>query len=96
MRPPVIELLFQKPINTIKVPQKERIVSSGKQDDGIPEKASRDISIDETSITGELPSADWDNIDDQTDDSHLYLSKFDSFFKMLELLKEKHKCQCIR
>ena len=93
IRPPTVELSFQKPINTIKVPQKERINSSGKQDDDVPETASRDVSTDETSTTGELPNADWDNIDDQTDDSHLYLSKFDSFLKMLELLKEKHGCE---
>ncbi|WDE05428.1 transcriptional antiterminator [Thalassomonas viridans] len=93
IKPPVVELSFQKPINTIKVPQKDRIGSSGKQDNDAPEKASRDVSTDETSTTGELPNADWDNIDDQTDDSHLYLNKFDSFFKMLELLKEKHGCE---
>ncbi|WDE11862.1 Tn7-like element transposition protein TnsE [Thalassomonas haliotis] len=93
IRPPVVELSFQKPINTIKVPQKELITSSGKQDDDAPEKASRDVSTDEASAVGELPNADWDNIDDLTDDSHLYLSKFDCFFKMLGLLKEKHGCE---
>lgn len=93
IRPPAVEISFNKAIHTIKVSQRKRIGSSGKEDDDAPEIASKDVSTDETSTTGELPNADWDNIDDQTDDSHLYLSKFDSFFKMLDLLKEKHGCE---
>jgi hypothetical protein len=93
IRPPSITMLFDKPVQTLKVAQKKRTSSSGKPDDDAPEKASTDVSIDETSTSGELPSADWDNIDDQTDDSHLYLSKFDSFFKMLELLESECGCK---
>lgn len=41
---------------------------------------------------GNKPSAEWKNADDQTDDSHLYLSKFESYLEMLERLKDTHKC----
>jgi hypothetical protein len=95
IRAPSITMLFDKPVQTIKVAQKSRINSNGKQDDGAPETASKDVSTDETTTTGELPNADWGNIDDQTDDSHLYLSKFDCFFKMLELLEVEHGCEVL-
>lgn len=93
IKPPSIVMLFDKAVETIKVTQRNRISRNGKQEDDAPETASKDVSTDEATTTGELPSADWDNIDDQTDDSHLYLNKFESFFKMLDLLKEKYECE---
>ncbi len=41
---------------------------------------------------GNKPSAEWKNSDDQTDDTDLYIGKFKSYFKMLERLKNTHKC----
>ncbi len=93
IKPPSVAMSFDKAIETIKVVQKSRISSNGKQDDDVPEKASKDISTDETTTIGELPNADWDNIDDQTDDSHLYINKFESYFKMLDLLKDNYGCK---
>jgi len=95
LKPPIITMSFDKAVETIKVAKKNRISSNAKQDDDAPETASKDVSTDETTTTGELPNADWDNVDDQTDDSHLYLSKFKSFFKLLELLKTKQGCEVI-
>jgi len=92
IRPPCIALSFNKAVETIKVSKKNRISSNGKQDNDTPESNSKDVSTEEATTMGELPNADWDNIDDQTDDSHLYLNKFDGFFKMLELLKKNHGC----
>ena len=93
IKPPSITLSFDKAVETIKVAQKKRINSNGKQEDDAPETASKEVSTDETTIIGELPNADWDNLDDQTDDSHLYINKFESYFKMLELLKVEHGCE---
>jgi len=95
IKPPSIAMSFDKAVETIKVTQKNRISRNGQQDDDAPEAASKDVSTDEATTTGELPNADWDNIDDQTDDSHLYLNKFDSYFKMLELLRDKQKCKLV-
>lgn len=95
IKPPSITMSFDKAVETIKVTQKNRISRNGQQDDNAPETASKNISTDEATTTGELPNADWDNIDDQTDDSHLYLNKFESFFKVLELLKTKQGCEVI-
>ncbi len=93
IKPPSIAMSFDKAIETIKVTQKNRISKNGQQDDDAPETASKDVSTDEATTTGELPNADWDNIDDQTDDSHLYLNKFESYFKMLDLLKDNYGCK---
>lgn len=90
IKPPSIAMSFDKAVETIKVAKKNRVSSNGRQDDDAPETASKDVSTDETVTTGELPNADWDNIDDQTDDSHLYINKFESFFKMLELLESEY------
>jgi hypothetical protein len=95
IRPATIEMSFIKAIHTIKIPQKKRVSSSGKQEDDAPEMASKDVSTDEATTTGELPNADWDNIDDLTDDSHLYLNKFESYFKMLDLLKDNYGCKLV-
>ncbi|MFT6248638.1 MAG: hypothetical protein ACJAZQ_001847 [Cognaticolwellia sp.] len=95
IRPPSITMSFDKAVETIKVIQKNRISRNGQQDDDAPETASKDISTDEATTTGELPNADWDNIDDQTDDSHLYLNKFESYFKMLDLLKGNNGCELV-
>lgn len=95
IKPPSIAISFDKAVETIKVAQKKRISSNGRQDDDAPETASKDVSTGEATTTGELPNADWDNIDDQTDDSHLYINKFESYFRMLELLKVEHGCEVI-
>jgi len=95
IKPPSITLSFDKAVETIKVSQKNRISSNGKKDDEAPDRASKDVSTDEVTTIGELPNADWDNLDDQTDDSHLYIGKFESYFKMLELLKVEYGCEVI-
>lgn len=93
IKPPSIVMSFDKAVETIKVTQRNRISRNSKQEDDAPETASKNVSTDEATTTGELPSADWDNIDDQTDDSHLYLNKFESYFKMLDLLKDNYGCK---
>lgn len=95
IKPPSIAMSFDKAVETIKVAQKKRISSNGQKDDEAPDTASKDVSTDEATIIGELPNADWDNLVDQTDDSHLYISKFESYFRMLELLKVEHGCEVI-
>ena len=95
IKPPSIAISFDKAVETIKVAQKNRISKNGQLDDDAPETASKDVSTDEATTTGELPNADWDNIGDQTDDCHLYLNKFESYFKMLDLLKGNYGCELV-
>ncbi|MCU7861223.1 MAG: hypothetical protein KZQ86_15650, partial [Candidatus Thiodiazotropha sp. (ex Lucinoma kastoroae)] len=51
------------------------------------------MSANEKEVTGKLPGGAWNNLDDQTDDAHLYLSKFQSFLDMVNLLGSVHGCQ---
>lgn len=53
----------------------------------------KDLSANEKEVTGKLPGGAWNNLDDQTDDAHLYLSKFQSFLDMVNLLGSVHGCQ---
>ena len=61
--------------------------------DGEQEVLGKDLSVNEKEISGNLPGGAWNNLDDQTDDAHLYLSKFQSFMDMVNLLESKHDCQ---
>lgn len=86
------EFEFDRAIETSKICEKKKLTGRGRKDDDEPGEASSDVSTEEQGPGGDLPSADWDNMNDQTDDAHLYLNKFASYFKMLELLEETHGC----
>jgi hypothetical protein len=53
------------------------------------------LSVNEKENTGSLPGGSWNSLNDQTDDAHLYLKKFDTFLKMIDVLEEKHSCKVI-
>ncbi|GAB2692336.1 Tn7-like element transposition protein TnsE [Aliiglaciecola aliphaticivorans] len=84
---------FKNAVETSKVSKKRKAVGRGEKDDNEPGEASRDVSTEEQGPEGSLPSAEWDNLDDQTYDAHLYLNKFASYFEMLKLLEENHDCK---
>lgn len=84
---------FVKAVETSKISRRQKSAGRGRRDDSEPEKASRDVSAEEQGPEGSLPSAEWDNLDDQTEDVHLYLNKFASYFEMLKLLEENHDCK---
>lgn len=89
------EFEFDRAIETSKICEKKKPTGRGRKDDDEPGEASSDVSTEEQGPGGDLPSADWDNMNDQTDDAHLYLNKFASYFKMLELLEKEHDCQVV-
>ncbi|MDR9983641.1 MULTISPECIES: Tn7-like element transposition protein TnsE [Gammaproteobacteria] len=90
------EFEFGRAIETSKICEKEKPTGRCRKDDSEPDEASSDVSTEAQSPGGDLPSADWDDLNDQTDDAHLYLNKFYSFFKMLDLLHEKHCCLVVK
>jgi len=96
LRPDTVELEFDKPIKTNRIANKKTPAKSGKKDDSETDFVSKDASTDESDITGDLTGADWNNIDDQTEDSLLYENKFTCFFKMTHLLEEKYGCSVFR
>lgn len=85
---------FTKAVSTRKTATKSKKVGSGGEPGG--EESPGLLSTEEQSPLGELPGAEWDGLDEQTDDMHLYVKKFASFSKMLDDLVSKHKCRVDR
>lgn len=82
-----------KAIKTAKVSLKKKLAGIGRKDDSVSAEASPNVSTEEQGIAGSLPSAEWDNLNELTDDTHLYTNKFQSYFEMLKLLREQHGCE---
>lgn len=63
--------------------------------EGEKEICDKNLSANEKEVTGTLPGGSWNNLNDQTEDTHLYLRKFDTFLKMVNILEEAHGCKII-
>ena len=75
---------------TRKVDAKPRKNFGGKEDEDKPDTLPTDVSTDDPNSRGDTPRAAVDGLDDLTDNADSYLNKFDSFFKMLEILEKEH------
>lgn len=87
-----VETSFKNPFITNRVANKTRSVNNFIGEGG-REVQGKDLSANEKEITGNLPGGAWNNLDDQTDDSQLFLSKFESFMDMVNRLESAHGCQ---
>lgn len=81
---------FNNSPRTRKVYAKAKAKSGGKEDEEKPSTLSPEVSTDDSNSRGDIPRATVDGLDDQTDNANLYHNKFDSFFKMLEILEKEH------
>lgn len=92
---PVVAFEFVNPIRTTRIgkrkgqrggrgPEREPFDS--------PEKIGFEVSTDEGSIHGTLPSADYGGLDDKSDDTHLYAYKFEAFEAMVNKLVTMPNC----
>lgn len=82
---------FKNPHLTNRVPSKTKPVKNI-TGDGEDEVLDKDLSPNEKEESGGLQGGAWNNLDDQTDDAHLYVGKFESFFKMVAVLGTSHGC----
>ncbi|MCG9770141.1 Tn7-like element transposition protein TnsE [Pseudoalteromonas piscicida] len=82
--------IYNRVPRTLKVYAKARNSSGGKEDEDKPSTLPPEVSTDDSNSRGDTPRAIVDGLDDQTDNAHLYLNKFDSFFKMLEILEKEY------
>ncbi|MEF1246856.1 Tn7-like element transposition protein TnsE [Vibrio owensii] len=82
--------IYNRVPRTRKVYVKTRKGSGSKEDEDKPSTLPSEVSTDDPNSRGNTPRAAVDGLDDQTDNTHLYLSKFDSFFKMLEILEKEY------
>ncbi len=89
--PPVV-FEFADAFEVRKVAQKKQQAASGKVDQEAGNMTANKVSVDEATVTGTLPGADWDCVVDETDDVHLYANKFECFQQMLDELCAKYEC----
>lgn len=82
--------IYNRVPRTRKVDAKPRKNPGGKEDEDNPDSLPPDVSTDDPNSRGDTPRAAIDGLDDLTDNADLYLNKFDSFFKMLEILEQEH------
>jgi len=82
--------IYNRVPRTRKVDAKPRKTSGGKEDEDKPGTLPPEVSTDDPNSRGDTPRAAIDGLDDQSDNADSYLSKFDSFFKMLEILEKEH------
>jgi len=82
--------IYNRVPRTRKVNAQPRKSRSGKEDEDKPDTLPSAVSTDDPNSRGDTPRAAIDGLDDQTDNADSYLSKFDSFFKMLEILEQEN------
>lgn len=92
LQAPAVAFEFSNAFNTRKVAEKKQESAQGKIEEGLGSLVSADVSTEEPVVGGVLACAEWVMGTDQTDDLHLYVSKFDCFELMLDQLVTTHGC----
>ncbi|QTH70318.1 Tn7-like element transposition protein TnsE [Pseudoalteromonas xiamenensis] len=82
--------IYNRVPRTRKFYARHKTDSGAKEDKDQPSVLPPEVSTDDPNTRGDVPRAAVDGLDDQTDNAHLYLNKFDSFFKMLGVLEKEH------
>ncbi|NDK99743.1 hypothetical protein [Photorhabdus bodei] len=88
----ILAFEFSEPFETIRKGRK------GEQDENdLPpsDKATVSVSTDEATVQGALPSADFDGIEDKSDDLYLYARRFDAFYRMVDKLLTMPDCELV-
>jgi len=91
-----VSIGYKSPFNTTKINSKKTILLSGSKKNRSKEKQNQEVSTGESSILGDLPSADWSSVtkeDDNSDYTNLYKNNFKLFKEMINLLGEKNGCE---
>ena len=94
--PPVI-LSFSEPAYTTRKPydgRRRTRAGKGTEEINLTGDAHTEVSTDEPTIRGEIPSGVFDGVDDQSDDAHLYLHRFEAFVLMVDHL-EANGCEVL-
>jgi hypothetical protein len=87
-----VKVSFKDPFITNRISKNSKSVNNtiGEGNGNVP---GIDLSANEKEETGSLPGGAWNNLQDETDDSLLYLSKFKSFLEMINRLESSHNCR---
>ena len=90
--PPPVEFKFASAFKTTKIADKKRAGATGRKDEQSESSGTLNASVEEATVSGSLQGAEWDSVNDTTDDAHLYSNKFDAFWQMLDCLQKDHNC----
>ncbi|GGA75341.1 hypothetical protein GCM10011369_16540 [Neiella marina] len=89
-----VAVSFKTPHLTNRIAYKTKAVNNV-LGSGDKEILDNDLSPNEKEESGALPGGAWNNLNDETDDIHLYLGKFQSFLNMVAVLEAKHGCEVL-
>ncbi len=82
---------FLEAIETRKTTKKSRLRNHGAKDQDLPStNATSEASTNEPITEGNIPSAEFNGVEDETEDLHLYLDRFSAFQQMIDLFCEEH------
>lgn len=91
---PPVEITFSNPFSTSRTGRGKVSGGGREEEDVMPpqESAILDVSTDEASVLGAVPAADYDGLEDKSDDAHLYAKKFEAFKLMAAQLVNMPDC----
>ncbi len=88
---------FLEAIETRKTTKKSRLRNHGRKDQDLPStNTASEVSTNEPISEGSIPSAEFNGIEDETEDLHLYLDRFSAFQQMIDLFCEEHPVKNFR
>lgn len=77
---------FLEAIETRKTTKKSRLRNHGVKDQDLPSSnATSEVNTNEPISEGTIPSAEFNGVEDETEDLHLYLDRFSAFQRMIDL-----------
>lgn len=82
---------FLEAIETRKTTKKSRLRNHGVKDQDLPSSnATSEVNTNEPISEGTIPSAEFNGVEDETEDLHLYLDRFSAFQQMIDLFCEEN------
>jgi hypothetical protein len=92
---PLVKFEFVNPIKTTRIAKRKTqgdYHRQGEHTANPPEKTSPEVSTGEGSTQGTAPPANYDGVDDKSDDAHLYAVRFEAFNAMVNRLASMPGC----
>ncbi|SMF34644.1 Tn7-like element transposition protein TnsE [Desulfovibrio gilichinskyi] len=86
---------FSKPFVTLRVSEKKKPITSQKPQEEGGDSHHLDVSAEESVAGQGFPGGEWDTTNDQTENDHLFESKFSCFLNMVENLVDTHDCKML-
>ena len=93
MRNTAARISFKKPFQTKKQTEEKKIKGKAEEEGEGSEVVIDSVSTAEPEVGGDLQAADFASGENETDYTEFCEDRFSGFFRMLEVLEEKHSCK---